>query len=30
MSTYSRGFGETEYMPFFIKDDEFVRKYNSI
>ena len=30
MSAYERGFDETKYLSFFIKDDESLAKYNEI
>ena len=30
MSAYRRDFDETKYMPFLIKDDELLEKYNEI
>ena len=30
MSAYKRGFDETKYLSFFIKDDESLAKYNEI
>ena len=30
MSAYRRGFDETKYISFLIKDDELLEKYNEI
>ena len=30
MSVYSKDFDETIYMPFLIKDDELLEKYNEV
>ena len=30
MGTYRRDFDETKYIPFLIKDDELLEKYNEI
>ena len=30
MSAYRRDFDETEYVSFFIKDDELLKKYNEL
>ena len=30
MSAYRRDFAESRYMPFLIKDDELIEKYNEI